>query len=65
VELTATLDWKTDTDDCLAAIEDKVTTIANSPYSQRQKLMLLSENVVAAAAYSSPREDLLPHQRPN
>jgi hypothetical protein len=51
VELTATLGWKADIDDCLASAAEKVNAIASSQYSLRQKLTLLSENVVTAAAY--------------
>jgi hypothetical protein len=51
VELTETQGWKADIDDCLASAADKGNAIASSQYSLRQKLTLLSENVVMAAAY--------------
>ena len=51
IKLTATLSWQADITDCLATATNKFNAIVAASYSYLQKLMLLSDNVVMAAAY--------------
>jgi hypothetical protein len=60
VELIATLGWKADIDDCMASAAEKVNAIASSQYSPLQKLTLLNEIVVTAAAYKLSAGDFTP-----
>ena len=51
VELTATLDWGTDTAEAMARVEDRTGVVCSSAASLRQRLMLVGQNAAMSAAY--------------
>ena len=60
VDLTATLQWNHDLRSTQEKIDARTATLLRSPYSIRQRLLLLSENIVSGAAYKAVAGGLTP-----
>ena len=53
VDLTATLQWNHDLHNLQEKVNARAAKLLRSPYSIRQRLILLSENIVSGAAYKA------------
>ena len=53
VDLTATLQWNHDLHNLQEKVNTRAAKLLRSPYSIRQRLILLSENIVSGAAYKA------------
>jgi len=60
IELTATRSWQSDITDCLATAANKCNAIMAAPYFYHQKLMLMRDNAVMAAAYKLEAGGFMP-----